>query len=30
MREGGEMGMIQLASAPMLDPDLNDQRGPGR
>ena len=26
MREGGEMGMIQLASAPMLDPDLNDQR----
>jgi Xaa-Pro dipeptidase len=26
MRAGGEMGMIQLASAPMLDPDLNDQR----
>jgi Xaa-Pro aminopeptidase len=26
MKEGGEMGMIQLASAPMLDPDLNDQR----
>jgi Xaa-Pro dipeptidase len=26
LREGGEMGMIQLASAPMLDPDLNDQR----
>jgi Xaa-Pro dipeptidase len=26
MREGGEMGMIQLASAPMVDPDLNDQR----
>ena len=22
LREGGEMGMIQLASAPMLDPDL--------
>ena len=26
MRAGGEMGMIQLASASMLDPDLNDQR----
>lgn len=26
LRKGGEMGMIQLASAPMLDPDLNDQR----
>ena len=26
MRVGGEMGMIQLASASMLDPDLNDQR----
>lgn len=26
LRRGGEMGMIQLASAPMLDPDLNDQR----
>ena len=26
MRAGGEMGMIQLASTPMLDPDLNDQR----
>ena len=26
MKEGGEMGMIQLASAPMLDPNLNDQR----
>lgn len=26
MKAGGEMGMIQLASAPMLDPDLNDQR----
>lgn len=26
LRGGGEMGMIQLASAPMLDPDLNDQR----
>ena len=25
-RAGGEMGMIQLASASMLDPDLNDQR----
>jgi Xaa-Pro dipeptidase len=26
LKAGGEMGMIQLASAPMLDPDLNDQR----
>ncbi|MFQ5875862.1 MAG: M24 family metallopeptidase [Dehalococcoidia bacterium] len=26
LRKGGEMGMIQLASAPMLDPDINDQR----
>jgi len=26
LRNGGEMGMIQLGSAPMLDPDLNDQR----
>jgi len=26
LREGGEMGMIQLGSAPMLDPDVNDQR----
>jgi Xaa-Pro aminopeptidase len=26
MREGGEMGMIQLGSCPMLDPDINDQR----
>jgi Xaa-Pro dipeptidase len=26
MRAGGEMGMIQIASAPMVDPDLNDQR----
>jgi Xaa-Pro dipeptidase len=26
MRAGGEMGMIQLASASMLDPDVNDQR----
>jgi Xaa-Pro aminopeptidase len=26
MKAGGEMGMIQLASCSMLDPDLNDQR----
>ena len=26
MREGGEMGMIQLGSCSMLDPDINDQR----
>jgi Xaa-Pro aminopeptidase len=26
LRAGGEMGMIQLASAPMLEPDINDQR----
>jgi Xaa-Pro aminopeptidase len=26
LRAGGEMGMIQLASASMLEPDLNDQR----
>ena len=26
LKAGGEMGMIQVASAPMLDPDLNDQR----
>ncbi len=26
LKAGGEMGMIQLASAPMDDPDLNDQR----
>jgi Xaa-Pro dipeptidase len=26
LREGGEMGMIQLASTSMLDPDINDQR----
>jgi Xaa-Pro dipeptidase len=26
MRAGGEMGMIQLASAPMVDSGLNDQR----
>jgi Xaa-Pro aminopeptidase len=26
LKAGGEMGMIQLASASMLDPDLNDQR----
>ncbi|HWO40945.1 MAG TPA: M24 family metallopeptidase [Candidatus Eisenbacteria bacterium] len=26
LRAGGEMGMIQLASAPMDDPDVNDQR----
>jgi Xaa-Pro aminopeptidase len=26
MRRGGEMGMIQLASCSMLDPDINDQR----
>ena len=26
LKGGGEMGMIQLASAPMDDPDLNDQR----
>jgi Xaa-Pro dipeptidase len=26
LKKGGEMGMIQLASASMLDPDLNDQR----
>ena len=26
LRKGGEMGMIQLGSAPMLDPDINDQR----
>ncbi|HEU4342358.1 MAG TPA: M24 family metallopeptidase [Candidatus Binatia bacterium] len=26
LRAGGEMGMIQLASSPMLDPDINDQR----
>src|SRR5262249_9098243 len=26
MRGGAEMGRIQLASASMLDPDLNDQR----
>ena len=25
LKTGGEMGMIQVASAPMLDPDLNDQ-----
>ena len=25
-RVGGEMGMIQLASASILDPELNDQR----
>jgi Xaa-Pro aminopeptidase len=26
LKAGGEMGMIQLASTSMLDPDLNDQR----
>jgi Xaa-Pro dipeptidase len=26
IREGGEMGMIQLGSCSMLDPDINDQR----
>ena len=26
MKAGGEMGMIQLASCSMLDPDINDQR----
>ncbi|MGH7775143.1 MAG: M24 family metallopeptidase [Candidatus Binatia bacterium] len=26
LSKGGEMGMIQLGSAPMLDPDINDQR----
>ncbi len=26
LKAGGEMGMIQLASAPMDDPDINDQR----
>ena len=26
LKNGGEMGMIQLASASMLDPDINDQR----
>lgn len=26
LRNGGELGMIQVASASMLDPDLNDQR----
>ena len=26
MKAGGEMGMIQLASSPMDDPDVNDQR----
>lgn len=26
MRAGGEMGMIQLGSCSMLDPDINDQR----
>jgi Xaa-Pro aminopeptidase len=26
LKAGGEMGMIQLGSAPMDDPDLNDQR----
>ncbi|HXG51991.1 MAG TPA: M24 family metallopeptidase [candidate division Zixibacteria bacterium] len=26
LEAGGEMGMIQLASAPMDDPDINDQR----
>jgi Xaa-Pro dipeptidase len=26
LREGGEMGMIQLGSCSMLDPDINDQR----
>ena len=26
LRAGGEMGMIQLASCSMLDPDINDQR----
>jgi Xaa-Pro aminopeptidase len=26
MRAGGEIGMIQLASCSMLDPDINDQR----
>ncbi|MBI4489846.1 MAG: aminopeptidase P family protein [Deltaproteobacteria bacterium] len=26
LRNGGEMGMVQLASTPMSDPDLNDQR----
>jgi Xaa-Pro aminopeptidase len=26
LRAGGEMGMIQIGSAPMDDPDLNDQR----
>jgi Xaa-Pro aminopeptidase len=26
MKAGGEMGMIQIGSCPMLDPDVNDQR----
>ena len=26
VRNGGEMGMIQLSSTPMLDPDIGDQR----
>ena len=26
MKSGGEMGMIQIGSCPMLDPDINDQR----
>ena len=26
LKAGGEMGMIQIASCSMLDPDINDQR----